>query len=72
MSMGISSSLPAIISKISTSFEGIEKKAKFSVGPTSERPGPILLIVAATAVKLVTASLQSKETSRVETAKTMT
>ena len=51
--MGKSSSLPANISKIRTNFVKGEKNAKLLVGPTSSSPGPILLIVAATAVKLV-------------------
>ena len=72
ISMGKSSSLPASISKISTYFEKSEKKLKFSVGPTSDSPGPILLIVAATAVKQVSVSCPSIETSRVETAKIKT
>ena len=52
-SIGKSSSLPASILNIRTSFEGIEKKLKLQVGPTSESPGPILFIVADTAEKLV-------------------
>ena len=31
----------------------VEKNSKLAVGPTSSRPGPMLFIVAATAVKLV-------------------
>ena len=40
------------------------KCAKFCVGPTSSSPGPILLNVAATAVKFVVRSLPSNETRK--------
>ena len=52
-SIGKSSSLPASILKQRTSLESGEKREKFCVGPTASRPGPMLFIVAATAVKLV-------------------
>ena len=52
-SIGKSSSLPASISNISTSFVGTEKNAKLRVGPTKENPGPTLLRVALTAEKPV-------------------
>ena len=42
------------------------KNAKFLLGPTSSSPGPILFIVAATAVKLVVMSHPSIDTSRTE------
>ena len=51
--MGKSSSLPASISKIRTTFEKGEKNPKFAVGPTDSSPGPMLLRQDATAVKLV-------------------
>ena len=41
------------MSNISTIFESGENIEKFPVGPTSSRPGPILLNVAATAVNVV-------------------
>ena len=56
MSSGNSSSLPASMSNISIYLEKLLKKPKLHVGPTRERPGPILLNVAATAVKLVVKS----------------
>ena len=42
--------------KHSIYLEKLLKKPKLHVGPTRERPGPILLNVAATAVKLVVKS----------------
>ena len=68
-SNGKSSSLPASISKIRTSFENTLKPPKLPVGPTRPSPGPILFMVAATAVKVVTRSLSSKEISSIEAAK---
>ena len=41
------------MSKVRTNFERLENSEKFPVGPTLPSPGPILLKVAATAVKLV-------------------
>ena len=43
------------------------KCPKFCVGPASSRPGPMLLIVAATAVKLVVRSFPSNETRNTDT-----
>ena len=63
-SIGNNSKRPANISKIKTILEGIEKNAKLPAGPTLLSPGPTLLIVAATAVKLVTRSCPSKEISK--------
>ena len=60
--MGKSSSLPASISKISISFDGIEKNPKLPVGPTFARPGPILLKQVTVAVRLVSKSKGSMET----------
>ena len=54
ISIGKSSNLPASMSKESIILDMGEKSAKFCVGPTKSRPGPILLKVHATAVKLVT------------------
>ena len=54
--IGKTSSLPASISKMRTIFETGEKIAKFEVGPTSLRPGPILLRQDNTEVKLVVKS----------------
>ena len=56
ISIGNNSSLPASMSNISTHLQGVLKNWKFSVGPTRSRPGPILLIVAATDVNVVTKS----------------
>ncbi len=64
MSIGNSSRRPANISNISTYLLKFEKKPKFLVGPTIDRPGPMLLMVAATAVKLVVISLPSKDTRK--------
>ena len=69
MSMGKSSSLPASISNIITSFEGLLQKEKFLAGPTRFRPGPILLMVAAIAVKFVTRSCPSKDTAKMDAVK---
>ena len=63
---GKSSSLPANISSISIIFEKGLNPAKLPQGPTSSRPGPILLIVAATAVKHVIRSFPSKERKKSE------
>ena len=52
-SIGKSSSLPASILNERTIFEKGEKNAKLDVGPTASIPGPMLFIVATTAVKLV-------------------
>ena len=66
ISRGKSSRRPASISNISTHFEKMEKCAKFWVGPTISRPGPILFNVAITAVKFVTSPLFSKEINRID------
>ena len=60
------SSLPANISKISTHLEKWENNPKFCVGPTISRPGPILLKVAATAVKFVVRSKLSMLISKTD------
>ena len=52
-SMGKSSKRPANMSNISTYLEKSEKNPKFAEGPTRFKPGPILLMVAVTALKLV-------------------
>ena len=54
------------ISNIITYFENALKCAKFLVGPTMLRPGPMLLMVAAIAVKLVVKSLPSNEIRKTE------
>ena len=59
MRSGNNSSRPANISNISTIFEGILKPLKFPAGPTTESPGPVLLIQAFTAEKSVTRSKES-------------
>ena len=68
ISRGNNSSLPASISNISRYFVKGVKWPKFWVGPTNYRPGPILLKVAATAVKFVIKSLPSKEMANTEAA----
>ena len=68
-SIGKTSNLPASISKISTSFVGAEKKPKFPAGPTKFSPGPTLLMVAATAEKLVVKSYPSMETASTDNPK---
>ena len=60
ISNGKISRRPASISKVRISFENQENMPKFPVGPTSSRPGPILLKVAATAVKFVIRLKSSK------------
>ena len=57
------------MSKIITHLANAEKPAKLHVGPTALRPGPMLLNVAATAVKFVIWSKLSSDTSSTETAK---
>ena len=68
---GNNSRRPASISKISVSLEKSEKNEKLHVGPTLFKPGPILLRVARTAVKLVVKSCPSSDSARVEIPKTM-
>ena len=58
------------MSNISISLEGIEKNAKFPAGPTMDRPGPMLLIDAITAVKVVTRSCPSNDKAKRETVNT--
>ena len=70
MRIGKSSSLPASISRISTTFDIGEKKPKFEVGPTCSSPGPILLRQEETAVKLVTEGTFSIARTIAERAKT--
>ncbi len=60
---GNNSRRPASISNIRTIFEKMLKLPKFCAGPASASPGPILFIVARTAVKLVVKSLLSIETA---------
>ena len=55
-SIGKSSSRPAIIEKVRTMVEKPLNPAKLLVGPIVPRPGPMLLIVAATAVNAVVRS----------------
>ena len=69
-SIGKSSRRPAIMLKVRTTFEKPEKPAKLDAGPTSLRPGPMLLIVAATAVKFVTMSWLSRVIRRSDVVKT--
>ena len=69
ISSGNNSKRPASISNIITSLEKLLKNPKLQSGPTMESPGPILLIVAATAVKFVTRSCPSKDIAKTETTK---
>ena len=69
ISNGNNSSLPASISKIITSLEKSLKNPKLQSGPTILSPGPILLIVAAIAVKFVTRSWPSNEMAMTEATK---
>ena len=57
------------MSIVRTRVEKSEKMPKLPVGPTIPRPGPILLKVAATAVKLVTRSVLSMLMRSTENAK---
>lgn len=72
ISRGKSSNLPASISNMKTNFEKTEKFEKLPVGPTSARPGPMLLMVVSTAVKFVTRSLPSNATIKTDEAKIIT
>jgi hypothetical protein len=54
--IGKISSLPNSILNIITIFDRSEKPPKLPIGPTTSKPGPILLSVAATAVKFVVKS----------------
>lgn len=63
---GNNSNRPASISKINTHLDKSVKCAKFCVGPTMDKPGPMLFIVAITEVKLVTKSFSSNATIRIE------
>ena len=55
-----------------TNFEKTEKLEKLPAGPTSARPGPMLLMVVSTAVKFVTRSLPSNATIKTDEAKIIT
>ena len=65
--IGIISSRPASISNMRIHFDNIEKPAKFPVGPTTFKPGPILLNVANTAARFVVKSKLSNEIMNVLT-----
>ena len=67
--MGKISSLPISIIIEKVIFERFENSEKFMVGPTLLRPGPILFIVVATAVKLVAKSKLSRLIIKSETTK---
>lgn len=67
--MGKISSLPASMSNIRTNFDRSDSWEKLHVGPTAPMPGPILLKVAATAVKQEVKSRLSRLTTRTEAAK---
>jgi hypothetical protein len=63
-SNGKISSLPSSIAKESNTFAASEYTAKLPIGPTTARPGPILLKQAETAVKFVSKSNGSSDTSK--------
>ena len=58
---------PSSISIDITNFENGVKELKFPVGPTTSRPGPMLLNVAMTADTVVGMPLPSKEMIRIDT-----
>ena len=58
------------MSKDSSSLDHQEKAEKFPMGPTTSRPGPMLLMQAVRAVKVVTMSKPSRLSSRKETVNT--
>ena len=61
-----SSSLPISISRLKSSLTAGEKNAKLPIGPTSPRPGPMLLRQAMAVVKLVVKSNPSRLTKNPE------
>ena len=67
--MGKISSRPTSMSKDSSSLDQGENSEKLPMGPTISRPGPTLLMQVATAVKVVTKSICSRDTSRQDTTK---
>lgn len=69
MRIGNISRRPASISKQNTSLESPENFAKFSVGPTSEIPGPTLLSVVSTELNVVEKSKLFSDTMRTDTTK---
>ena len=72
MSIGMISSLPASISNIRMNLEKTENSEKFPAGPTISSPGPILLSVAAIAVKFVVKSKPFKLNNSNDPTKTTT
>ena len=60
INIGKISKRPTSIAKLITNVESGENMEKFAVGPTASKPGPILLSVAAIAVKFVVKSKLSK------------
>ena len=69
--MGKISSRPTSMSKDSSSLDQGEKLEKLPMGPTISRPGPTLLMQAATAVNVVTRSNCSRDTNRQDATKTI-
>ena len=69
ISIGISSSLPAIMQNDKTNLLKPEKSEKFPMGPTASKPGPIFEIAAMTEVTVVAKSLPSNEINRIDTVK---
>ena len=65
--MGNSSSLPASIPKLRNIFDKSVMSAKLNAGPTFPSPGPMLLNVAATALKAVRKSSVVLETIKSNT-----
>jgi len=66
MRIGNNSRRPASILNMKVHLLNTLKPLKFEEGPTPERPGPILFMVASEAVKLVVKSLFSKEIIKTE------
>ena len=66
MRRGNISRRPASISNMNTSLDSDENQPKLHVGPTRLKPGPMLLMVAATDDNVVTRSSHSKDTIRAD------
>ena len=72
MRIGNTSSLPISMATVSTIFESGEYIAKLPIGPTSPSPGPTLDRHESDAVKFVTISNPSMETTSVHTSSSST
>ena len=69
-SMGNISSRPTSMSKDSSSLDAGEKAEKLPRGPTISSPGPMLLMQAVRAVKVVTNPFCSRDSSKKEATNT--